>query len=120
MNILYELPALKVPYQKVKYYWATSHYDLDWQGYVRYNGFMWKAKTVDETDYDKMTETCPYCRVDGLDINIKECHCENYTNVYVYLTPMSFGDKIRMYYDKFKWEHIERPYLFWKNRKRLK
>ena len=108
---------ITLPYEDVKWWWVTGRYDIAWKGYAYHNGKLHSVVSEDLTDYDTMTNSCPCCSVDGN--NWKDCHCKNYLNVVCCLTPLYFFDIIKVHIEKFCWYKFQRPYLFWKNRKRL-
>jgi hypothetical protein len=109
---------IELRYEDVEWYWVVGKYDIAWWGYVYHNNILHEAQTYDDTDYDAMTALCPCCSKDG--DNWKDCICENYKDVYVYLTPLSLFERIAVYIKKWYWDNVERKYLFWKRRKSLK
>lgn len=108
-----------IPYELVKWYWVTGHYDVHWSGYGWHNGKCYRIKTTDNTDYDTMTESCPSCKVGGSD-DYKECHCEVYTDLQCELTELSYWQIAKMYISKFIWDWVERTYLMHQFRKKTK
>ena len=109
----------KVAYEFVKWYWVTGHYDVHWAGYGWYNDKFYRIQTVDETDYDTMTEACPCCKPNG-SYDYKECHCEPYPDIHCKLTPLGFIDTIKAICNKYFWSWVHYPYLMWQFRRRTK
>lgn len=86
-----------IPYDEVKFVFVTSHYDIHLAGICEYEGKMAKFETYDETDYVKMHNDCPYCS--GEDTSEKSfaenCECENYVDLFCYISPLTMRERIR-------------------------
>lgn len=83
-----------VPYDDMKFYFVTNHYDYHLSGTCIHNGRIALFESHDETDYQLMNDTCPCCKDGGTD-DYKDCHCENAPNVYCYITELPFLQRIR-------------------------
>lgn len=88
---------IKVRYEHMKFHFIQSHYDYHQYGTCIWNGKVALFRSTDETDYDTMNKTCPYCNDETTDIN--QCHCENAPDVYCYITELPFYKRVyyRMY-----------------------
>jgi hypothetical protein len=109
---------VKVRYEDVKWFFHTAHYDVHWRGYGWYQDKFYSIQTIDETDYDTMTDSCPCCKDGGTD-NWKDCHCENMPELFCELKEMSIWQIVAMLIEKKYWEWIKRPYLFWKFKRKM-
>ena len=84
---------IKVPYEDMKFHYITNHYDYHLSGTCVYNGKLAKFQSHDETDYEVMNDTCPYCS--GREEDMMKCHCENAPNVFCYITELPLFQRIR-------------------------
>lgn len=77
----------------MKFHYTTNFYDYNLAGTCIYNNKIALYYSVDETDYDTMTNTCLCCKNGGTE-NYKDCHCQNAPIVYCYVTELSFLKRI--------------------------
>ena len=87
---------IKVRYEHMKFYYITNHYDFHLEGYCWWEGKLAKFVSRDETDYQTMNDTCPYCSDQTTDMN--KCHCQNAPDVFCYIEKLSFRDRIKAWY----------------------
>ena len=85
---------ITIPYEQCQFYYVTNHYDYHLCGTCIYNGKVALFQAVDKTDYQKMTDTCPYCN--GQSDDMMACHCENAPDLFVEITELPF--RKRVYY----------------------
>jgi hypothetical protein len=83
---------IKIPYEDMKFHYTINHYDYHLEGTCWYNGKIALYKSIDETDYQTMTDTCPYCS--GREEDIMKCHCENAPDVYCYIIELPLWERI--------------------------
>ena len=110
---------IKLEYNQVKWFHKLTHWDITWSGQAWHNGRLYYVETIDTTDYDTMTNTCPCCKEGGSD-DYKECHCEPYPDIHCKLTPLGFIDTIKAICNKYFWSWVHYPYLMWQFRRRTK
>ena len=103
----------------MKFHYVENFYDYPLVGTCIYNGQIALFEANDETDYQKMNDTCPCCKPDGSD-DYKECHCEPYPDIHCKLTPLGFIDTIKAICNKYFWSWVHYPYLMWQFRRRTK
>lgn len=83
---------IKIPYEEMKFHYTYNHYDYHLSGTCWYNNKIATYISEDETDYQTMGDTCPYCSDQTTDID--KCHCQNAPNVYCYITELSLRERI--------------------------
>jgi len=84
---------IKLPYEQMKFHYVENFYDYPLSGTCIYNNRIALFQCSDETDYQKMNDTCPCCKDGGTD-DWKDCHCKNAPDLYYYLTELSLGKRI--------------------------
>lgn len=83
---------IKIPYEDMKFHYTYSHYDYHLAGTCWYNGKLAFYESLDETDYQTMTNSCPHCS--GQTEDMDKCHCENAPLVYCYIYELPLGKRI--------------------------
>jgi len=83
---------IKIPYEDMKFYYTKSFYDYNLEGTCLYNGKIALYHSVDETDYQAMTDACHYCSDRTSDPY--QCTCENAPNVFCYITELPLSKRI--------------------------
>lgn len=102
--------SIKVSYDDMKFHYITSHYDVHWRGTCIYNGKIAEFQTVDETDYDTMTDTCPYCKGDNYKtVHISKCHCKVYPELFCMITEIPLLQRIQWMLKKIYYKKIYHP-----------
>lgn len=84
---------IRIPYEQCQFHFVTNHYDYHLTGTCIYNGRIANFQAVDETDYQTMTDTCPYCS--GKTEELEKCHCENAPDLFVDITELNLIDRIK-------------------------
>jgi hypothetical protein len=83
---------IKIPYDECHFHYVTGFYDYPLYGTCIYNGKIALFEAADETDYQKMTDTCPYCS--GKSEDLMECHCQNAPDLYYYITLLPWYKRV--------------------------
>lgn len=68
-----------VPFDSIPVVKTTFFYDIPWDGLCVYEGKLYRFESEDTTDYQYMTDCCPYCNGSSEDVNL--CECTAYVNV---------------------------------------
>lgn len=82
----------KVRYESMRFHYIISHWDYHQRGTCIYNNKIALFNSVDETDYETMHNTCPYCSDQTKDINL--CHCESATELFCIITELPHYKRI--------------------------
>jgi len=111
---------MKLPYEQMKFYYVTNYYDYPLSGTCIYNNRIALFEAIDETDYETMRDTCPYCSDQTTDAD--KCHCQNAPDLFYHITTLPLLKRIyyRMapeliwlfwYIRRYKWIGIS----YWKH-----
>lgn len=105
-----------IKYEDMDFVWISNHYDVHWEGLCRVDGKLCKFKTHDETNYEAMKNSCPYCGNDESD-DIDTCTCEAYKTLMCEIIPLSVLGKIAALYKKKMFEICVGYHWSYPNRK---
>ena len=83
---------IRVPYEEMKFHYITNYYDYPLTGTCIYNGQIALFEANDETDYQKMTDTCPSCGPENKPDEF--CDCRNAPDLFYYITTLPWYKRI--------------------------
>lgn len=103
------------PYEYTDFVWIISHYDIHLDGLCRFNGEICYFRSIDNTDYQEMSDNCPYCS-DKTD-DMSKCVCEAHVDLVCNIFQLTWLEKIKYLLKKKTFEFCVGKHWSYPNRR---